>query len=76
MANVDQSTCCVGFKEMSPKQRRVIHSPICQLQEELNSIISDDDKYMCTFCFAKLNWISKIDNDIGNGVNALRKEKS
>ena len=80
MANVDASTCCICSKEISPKQRRVIHSPAFlvfqQLQEVLKRVISEDDKYVCTVCFAKLNRISKIDYDILNRIDALRKEKA
>lgn len=79
MATFDNSTCCVCFNEISPKQRRVINSPafqvLQQLQEVLQRILSDDDKYVCTFCFAKLNRLSKIDYDLKNKLDALKKEK-
>ena len=74
------SCCCICWSIITPKQRRVINSPsfkvTAQLEEVLTKAISSSDKYVCTFCFAKLNRLSKIDFDLENRIETLKKEKN
>ena len=74
------SCCCICWSIITPKQRRVINSPsfkvTAQLEEVLTKAISSSDKYVCTFCFAKLNRLSKIHFDLENRIETLKKEKN
>ena len=42
----------------------------------MTKAISSSDKYVYTFCFAKLNRLSKIDFDLENRIETLKKEKN
>ena len=80
MAENDTGSCCICWSIITLKQRRVINSPSfkvkAQLEEELTKAISSSDKYVCTFCFAKLNRLSKIDFDLENRIETLKIAKS
>lgn len=74
--------CRVCNDVLSKKQRRLIFSQsfnvMSQLIEVVGYIPSTTDKlstYICFKCFNKLNRLSKIDYDLKNKLDLLKKDK-
>ena len=67
---------------MPPKHRRTIFTETFGLTNQLIEVLeyiprAEDvmSKYLCGFCFTKLNKLSKIEFDISHRLEALKNEK-
>ncbi|KAK3108079.1 hypothetical protein FSP39_000760 [Pinctada imbricata] len=76
------AACRICLDEPSKKNRRVIFGEtfhvLSQLTQVLDYVPSPCDglsKYVCNLCFTKLNKLHKIDFDLVNKIDSLRKEK-
>lgn len=74
--------CRLCHESLPPKHRRTIFTETFgltnQLIEVLGYIPRPEDgmsKYLCGFCFTKLNKLSKIEFDISHRLEALKNEK-
>ena len=74
--------CRLCHESLPPKHRRTIFTEtfkvFAQLTEVLGYIPRVDDgisKYVCGYCFTKLNKLSKIEFDIAHRLEALNTEK-
>ena len=77
-----ENGCRVCPDQLPKHHRRTIFGPTfnvgSQLTEVLGYVPHPDDvlsKYVCGFCYTKLNILSKIDFDLVHRIDALRSEK-
>jgi hypothetical protein len=74
--------CRICPDVMPIKSRRLIFGPTFHVMNQLTQVLgyiprSDDgqSKYVCGYCFTKLNKIAKIDYDLLHRLDVLRSEK-
>lgn len=77
------ATCRTCFCELDKKSRRTIFSNTFEVAQQLYEVLGhvphEDDglsKYVCSHCYSKLKKLSKIDFDLINKLEELRKEKN
>lgn len=76
------ANCRTCFCELDKKSRRTIFSNTFEVAQQLYEVLGhvphEDDglsKYVCSHCYSKLKKLSKIDFDLINKLEELRKEK-
>ena len=74
--------CRLCHESLPPKHRRTIFTETFGLTNQLIEVLgyiprAEDgmSKYLCGFCFTKLNKLSKIEFDISHRLEALKNEK-
>ena len=74
--------CRLCHESLPPKHRRTIFTETFGLTNQLIEVLgyiprAEDgmSKYLCGFCFTKLNKLSKIEFDISHCLEALKNEK-
>lgn len=77
------ANCRTCFCELDKKSRRTIFSNTFEVAQQLYEVLGhvphEDDglsKYVCSHCYSKLKKLSKIDFDLINKLEELRKEKN
>lgn len=77
------AVCRLCHEVLPVKNRRTIFTPTFGVSSQLTEVLGytprDDDglsKYVCGFCFSKLNKLSKIEFDLKHKVQTLNVEKS
>lgn len=77
------AVCRLCHEVLPVKNRRTIFTPTFGVSSQLTEVLGytprDDDglsKYVCGFCFCKLNKLSKIEFDLKHKVQTLNVEKS
>ncbi|XP_033745060.1 uncharacterized protein LOC117337649 [Pecten maximus] len=75
-------TCRVCHNQLPAKSRRIIFGPTFNVFDQLSQVIGyvalqtdGKSKYVCGFCFTKLNKLSKIDFDLVTKLETLKNEK-